>query len=298
MAAVRAREIAFAKTMADRDHAAFATFVAEEALFMGRAVPRAPGRRGGLEALFEGPAPFSWPPDRVEVATRARSRSAPAPSSTPRASAPAPSTRPGASRRTASGGSCSTAAALPAAAHEGASMTDHVRVCRDCGEEYRPEIVRCADCGGELEDRYEAGEERSRHAAPDRTADGRARRLSRPLRDPAGRRPRAAGRAAARGARRVPPRRAAGRREGAPPRYALLVHESGRRRRARGPRRPRGPARGRGGDVHAVETRFDPERGYVQCPACGARRRPGRRSAPSAASASPAARRRRDEPPE
>ena len=34
-------------------------------------------------------------------------------------------------------------------------MTDHVRVCRECGEEYRPEIVRCADCGGELEDRYE-----------------------------------------------------------------------------------------------------------------------------------------------
>ena len=34
-------------------------------------------------------------------------------------------------------------------------MTDHVRVCRECGEEYRPEVVRCADCGGELEDRFE-----------------------------------------------------------------------------------------------------------------------------------------------
>ncbi len=32
----------------------------------------------------------------------------------------------------------------------------HVRVCRDCGEEYRPEILSCADCGGKLEDRYEA----------------------------------------------------------------------------------------------------------------------------------------------
>ena len=31
----------------------------------------------------------------------------------------------------------------------------HVRVCRDCGEEYRPEIVSCTDCGGTLEDRYE-----------------------------------------------------------------------------------------------------------------------------------------------
>jgi hypothetical protein len=24
------------------------------------------------------------------------------------------------------------------------------RVCRDCGEEFRPEIARCSDCGGEL----------------------------------------------------------------------------------------------------------------------------------------------------
>ena len=31
----------------------------------------------------------------------------------------------------------------------------HVRVCRDCGEEYRPEITVCADCGGTLEDRHE-----------------------------------------------------------------------------------------------------------------------------------------------
>lgn len=34
-------------------------------------------------------------------------------------------------------------------------MQFHVRVCRDCGEEYRPEIVACADCGGDLEDVYE-----------------------------------------------------------------------------------------------------------------------------------------------
>lgn len=30
----------------------------------------------------------------------------------------------------------------------------HVRVCVDCGEEYRPGIAICADCGGELEDRH------------------------------------------------------------------------------------------------------------------------------------------------
>ena len=30
----------------------------------------------------------------------------------------------------------------------------HVRVCVDCGEEYRPEIAQCVDCGGALEDRH------------------------------------------------------------------------------------------------------------------------------------------------
>ena len=30
----------------------------------------------------------------------------------------------------------------------------HVRVCVECGEEYRPGIVACADCGGALEDRH------------------------------------------------------------------------------------------------------------------------------------------------
>ena len=33
----------------------------------------------------------------------------------------------------------------------------HVRVCVECGEEYRPEIAVCADCGGALEDRHDDG---------------------------------------------------------------------------------------------------------------------------------------------
>jgi len=68
-ATVRAREVAFAKTMADRDHGAFAAFVSEEAVFVGRTVLR--GRHAvaeGWKAYFEGPrAPFSWAPERVEV---------------------------------------------------------------------------------------------------------------------------------------------------------------------------------------------------------------------------------------
>ncbi len=66
---VRARETAFAKTMADRDHEAFAAFVSEEALFLGPTVLR--GRQAvaeGWRPFFEGAqAPFSWEPDRVEV---------------------------------------------------------------------------------------------------------------------------------------------------------------------------------------------------------------------------------------
>ena len=75
-AKVRAREVAFAKTMADRDHAAFATFVAEEALFVGRTVLR--GRQAvaeGWKPYFEGAkAPFSWQPERVEVVDSGHAR--------------------------------------------------------------------------------------------------------------------------------------------------------------------------------------------------------------------------------
>lgn len=68
-AQVRTREIAFAKTMADRDHAAFATFVSEEALFLGATVLRGRDAVGeGWKPFFEDAnAPFSWDPERVEV---------------------------------------------------------------------------------------------------------------------------------------------------------------------------------------------------------------------------------------
>jgi ketosteroid isomerase-like protein len=69
-AQVRDRERAFAKTMADRDHAAFASFVSKEAVFIGpKAVLR--GRKAvadGWKRFYEGPkAPFSWEPESVEV---------------------------------------------------------------------------------------------------------------------------------------------------------------------------------------------------------------------------------------
>ena len=66
---VRRTETAFAKTMADRDHAAFASFLASETVFFGRGVLR--GKAAVAEAwkrYYEGSAaPFSWAPDAVEV---------------------------------------------------------------------------------------------------------------------------------------------------------------------------------------------------------------------------------------
>jgi ketosteroid isomerase-like protein len=67
---VRASENAFAKTMADRDFAAFGTFVADEAIFFG-----GKGARRGKAAVLEGwkplyegaKAPFSWSSETVEV---------------------------------------------------------------------------------------------------------------------------------------------------------------------------------------------------------------------------------------
>ena len=67
---VEQTERAFARTMADRDAARFATFVSQEAIFFSGEEPL----RGKREVtahwarFFAAPeAPFSWEPDRVEV---------------------------------------------------------------------------------------------------------------------------------------------------------------------------------------------------------------------------------------
>src|SRR5262245_29575366 len=67
---VRSTEAAFARTMANRDHAAFVTFLSEEAVFVGSSrVLRGKKAVGeGWKQFYEGAeAPFSWKPDRVEV---------------------------------------------------------------------------------------------------------------------------------------------------------------------------------------------------------------------------------------
>ena len=63
-------ERAFARTMAQRDHAAFATFLAEETVFFSGPTPLR-GRQvvaDGWKRFFDKPeAPFSWEPAVVEV---------------------------------------------------------------------------------------------------------------------------------------------------------------------------------------------------------------------------------------
>ncbi len=69
-AEVRATERAFAKTMADRDLAAFGRYIAEEGVFFGRKGPTR-GRAAVVadwKRFFDGPdAPFSWEPETIEV---------------------------------------------------------------------------------------------------------------------------------------------------------------------------------------------------------------------------------------
>jgi ketosteroid isomerase-like protein len=67
---VRSAEIAFAKSMADRDAAAFASLIGDEAVFFGnQSVMRGKTEVvAGWKRFFDGAAaPFSWKPTEVEV---------------------------------------------------------------------------------------------------------------------------------------------------------------------------------------------------------------------------------------
>jgi ketosteroid isomerase-like protein len=62
-------EKAFAKTMADRNFAAFSTFIADDAVFEGGHLLRGkPAVLAAWKRLYTQPAaPFSWQPESVEV---------------------------------------------------------------------------------------------------------------------------------------------------------------------------------------------------------------------------------------
>ncbi len=67
---VKAAEIAFARTMADRKLDQFAGFVAEDAVFVGTTtrIGRADVVQGWTPFFAKPAAPFSWAPDAVVVA--------------------------------------------------------------------------------------------------------------------------------------------------------------------------------------------------------------------------------------
>jgi len=67
---VWAAEVAFARTMADRDARAFAEFIADEAVFFAGTTAlhgRAKVVEGWAAYFTDKEAPFSWAPDQVEV---------------------------------------------------------------------------------------------------------------------------------------------------------------------------------------------------------------------------------------
>ena len=149
-------------------------------------------------------------------------------------------------------------------------MPEHVRVCRECGEEYRPGIAVCADCGGELEDRFldEESEEPAGRPRPEAPAGP----------DLTGFRPVfVSGRAAdlvplaetltdADIGFHLAERASAG--EGGPASFSLLVHE----RDAAAALQALAPLLApqvEPEDLHGLESHFEEGRGYVRCPACG-----------------------------
>lgn len=162
-------------------------------------------------------------------------------------------------------------------------MPVHVRVCRDCGEEYRPGVVRCADCGGELEDRFEGQE--GEGDAPDAAPGAGA--VEEPAPELAGYRvlflvsraaelvPMAERLRQAQVHYRLAEQPSV---EGAPPRYALLVRDAdaeGALAAVADLVAPHEDAEG----VRAVVTKFT-EQGYLECPACGAHPAPGAAECP------------------
>jgi ketosteroid isomerase-like protein len=67
---VRAAETAFARSMAERDFAAFATFISDDAVFInyGQPLRGKPAVLAHWKRFFEGAAaPFAWQPRIVEV---------------------------------------------------------------------------------------------------------------------------------------------------------------------------------------------------------------------------------------
>jgi hypothetical protein len=152
-------------------------------------------------------------------------------------------------------------------------MQVHVRVCKECGEEYRPDIVSCADCGGELEDVFEeegAPSPRRQEPAEPETLDLSDHRAVFQT---------------ARATDLVPLAErlkesdigfhlVEGGDKGAASRYSLVVREDDAKAALEALADLVAP-HAEGDEVHALETHYEAGRGYVKCPACGAQQGSG-----------------------
>jgi hypothetical protein len=157
-------------------------------------------------------------------------------------------------------------------------MSAHVRVCRECGEEYRPEITRCADCGGELVDRLL--DDDSRWPPPHRPAEE-------PASEPPDLSHHRVVFVSARAPDLVPLAErlrdssiaflldeSPGGKEGRAARYSLLVHED----KVAAAMRSLGPllaGEGESALLEGVETHYEDGQGYRRCPACETEVAPG-----------------------
>ena len=155
---------------------------------------------------------------------------------------------------------------------KGMMLVVHVRRCRECGEEYRPEVVTCADCGGPLVD---ADDEQVPFEARPRPGSAPETRPAARV-PPEGYVPVYVGREL----REIDPlverleehaipfhvQDTPGERGHSPSSYSVLVPEA---EASRG-RRVLAPLLGEGADPEAADRGFDPERGYMSCPACSA----------------------------
>ncbi len=152
-----------------------------------------------------------------------------------------------------------------------------VRICPDCGEEYRPEIVSCADCGALLED---ADGEQTPDRPPPAPAEPEIPEGYEPIFW--GSQPREMQGLAERLAQAGVPVRVRARpadRQQPGLRLALLVPQA-ERTRALEILAPHLDAEADPGLLQAVEREFDPTIGYRSCPACAGPLRPGTSECP------------------
>jgi len=148
------------------------------------------------------------------------------------------------------------------------SPPERVHVCRDCGEEYRAEILVCADCGGEVvwrDPRQAAPSDSAAPAAPEPeppAATGHIVFSSASVRDllPIAERLQEN---AIEHQLYEQPRPERGSRS-----WAVVVREGDAPRAHELIADLHGPHEA-GGDLRAIVTQFDETHGYLRCPACG-----------------------------